>query len=109
MSDGAVLRNQGTGWKPWKRVKGGVDPNAFAAKMRATYDARPSEFHAYIRALVAACDLAHRAQLNALVDQMLEDPDACGACSTIRATSWRSRTSCDVPGTRGVRCRTGRV
>jgi hypothetical protein len=34
MSDGAALRNQGTGWKPWKRVKGGVDPNVFAAKMR---------------------------------------------------------------------------
>ena len=76
MSDGSVLRNQGAGWKRWKRVKAGVDPVAFAAKMRASYDARPAEFHAYIRALVAACDLAHRAQLNALVDQMPEDPDA---------------------------------
>jgi hypothetical protein len=62
MSDGAALRNQRTGWKFWKPVKDGVDPNAFAAKMRATYDARPSECHAYIRALVAACDLAHRAE-----------------------------------------------
>jgi hypothetical protein len=44
--------------------------------MRATYDARPAEFHAYIRALAVACDLEHRAQLNALVDQMPEDPDA---------------------------------
>jgi hypothetical protein len=53
MSDGSVLQNQGAGWKPWKRVKAGVDPIAFAAKMLAAYDALPAEFHAYIRALVA--------------------------------------------------------
>jgi hypothetical protein len=76
MSDGAVLQNQGPGWKPWKRLKAGVDPVAFAAKMRAAYDVRPAEFHAYIRALIAACDLEHRAQLDALVDQISEDPDA---------------------------------
>ena len=79
MSDGSVLRNQGAGWKSWKRVKAGVDPVAYAAKASASYDARPAEFHAYIRPLVAACDLAHRAQLNALVDQMPEDPDAVGS------------------------------
>jgi hypothetical protein len=90
MSDGAVLRNQGTGWKPWKRVKGGVDRNAFAAKMRATYDARPSEFHAYIRALVAACDLAHRAQLNALVwlIRCWRIRTLCGHQSTIPAMNF---------------------
>jgi len=76
MSDGAVLRNQGAGWKSWKRIKAGVDPVAYATKACASYDARPAEFHAYIRALVAACDLEHRAQLNALVDQMPDDPDA---------------------------------
>jgi hypothetical protein len=76
MSDGSVLRNQGDGWRTWKRLKASVDPAAFAAKMRASYDARPAEFHAYIKALVAACNLEHRAQLNALVDQMPEDPDA---------------------------------
>jgi hypothetical protein len=43
--------------------------------MRATYDARPASF-TDIGALVAACDLEHRAQLDALVDQMPEDPDA---------------------------------
>jgi hypothetical protein len=76
MSDGSLLVNRGDGWKRWKRVKAGVDPVAFAAKMHAAYGSRAAEFHAYIRALVAACDLAHRAQLNALVDQMPEDPDA---------------------------------
>jgi hypothetical protein len=76
MSDGYVLRNQGAGWSTWKRLKAGADPVAFAAKVRAAYGARSAEFHAYIRALAAACDLAHRAQLNALVDQMPEDPDA---------------------------------
>jgi len=36
----------------------------------------PAEFRDYIRALAAACDLEHRGRLNALVDQMPEDPDA---------------------------------
>ena len=76
MSDGAVLRNDGAGWKAWKRVKAGVDPVAYAAKASAAYNARPAEFHAYIRALAATCDLEHRAQLNTLVDQMPGDPDA---------------------------------
>jgi hypothetical protein len=76
ISDGSVPRSQGAGWKAWKRVKAGVDPVAFAAMPRATHDVQPAEFNAYIRALVAACDLTHRAQLNALVDQMPEDPDA---------------------------------
>jgi hypothetical protein len=53
MSDGSVLRNQGYGWKRWKRVKAGVDTIVYAAKLRAAYDARPAEFHAYIKALVA--------------------------------------------------------
>jgi hypothetical protein len=75
ISDGSVLRNQGLGRKPWKRLKAGINPVAYADKALATYDARPAEFHAYIRALVVACDVAHRGQLNALVDQMPEDPD----------------------------------
>ena len=76
MSDGSLMRNDGSGWKRWKRLKAGVNPVAYAAKVRAAYDARPTEFHAYIRALVAACDLAHRARLDALVAQMPDDPDA---------------------------------
>jgi hypothetical protein len=60
MSDGSVLRNQGAGWKRWKRLKAGVDPIAYAAKVRASYDALPAEFHAYVRALAAACDLRAR-------------------------------------------------
>jgi hypothetical protein len=76
MSDGSLLVNRGDGWTRWKRVKAGVDPVAYAAKVRAAYDGRPAEFHSYIRALVAACDLEHRPQLNALIDQMPEDPDA---------------------------------
>src|SRR5262249_30288806 len=76
MSDGHLMRNDGTGWHAWKRLKAGVDPVAYAARLRAAYDARPAEFHAYIRALVAACDLKHRARLNTLVGEMPEDPDA---------------------------------
>ena len=76
MSDGAVLRNLGAGWQTWKRVKAGVPPTDFAAKALAAYEARPAEFHAYILALAATCDLAHRAQLASLVGLMPDDPDA---------------------------------
>jgi len=76
MSDGSVLRNQGAGWKAWKRVKAGADPVAYAARALSAYEARPAELHTYIKALAAACDLAHRGQLNALVTQLPEDPDA---------------------------------
>lgn len=76
MSDGYLMRNQGFGWEPWKRLKADVDAVAYAAKLRAAYNVRPAEFHSYIKALVAACDLEHRGTLNALVDQMPDDPDA---------------------------------
>ncbi len=79
MSDGAILRNDGTGWERWKHLKVGVEPAAYAAKAKAAYNSRNAEFHAYIRALAAACSLEHRAQLHALVDQMPEDPDAVWA------------------------------
>jgi hypothetical protein len=41
MSDGSVLLNRGNGWKRWKRVKPGVDPVRYAAKVRAAYNAGP--------------------------------------------------------------------
>lgn len=96
MSDGALMVNRGDGWMFWKRLKAGVDPVTFAAKVRAAYDARPAEFHAYIRSLVAACDLEHRAQLNALVVQMPEDPDAVWSLFDDPATTFKSRTSHDA-------------
>ncbi|HLK67579.1 MAG TPA: hypothetical protein VKU19_29280 [Bryobacteraceae bacterium] len=71
-----TARYCGTDGTGWKHLKAGVDPAVYAAKALAVYNARPAEFHAYIRALTAACDLAHRAQLHALVEQMPGDPDA---------------------------------
>jgi hypothetical protein len=76
MSDGAILRNLGAGWKTSKRVKAGVYPVACATTALAQYQARPAEFHGYIRTLTPACDVEHRAQIHALVDQMPEHPDA---------------------------------
>lgn len=53
MTDGHLMRNDGSGWKAWKRLKAGVDPR-YAIKLRSAFEAQPPEFHTYIRPLMAA-------------------------------------------------------
>ncbi len=81
MSDGNIMRNYGQGWKLWKRVKPGIDVRQYAQGLRARYDARPAEFHNYMKALSDACDLEHRARLHMAIDLMPTDPD--GVWSTM--------------------------
>lgn len=75
MADGNILRNQGAGWKLWKRLKDGVNVLEYVSKQRAAYDARPAEFHVYIKSLMDATDMEHRAQLHMMVDLMPTDGD----------------------------------
>ena len=96
MSDCSILRNLGAGWQTWKRAKAGVVTTEFAAKALAAYQPRPAEFYAYIRALAAACDLAHRAQLDALVGRCPTIRTRCGASSTTPDTSHRWKRCSDA-------------
>ena len=75
MSDGQILRNQGAGWKLWKRLKPGVDPKAYADKFKAFTAAIPFEVQAYIDALQNAADLEHRWRLHTAITLMPQDPD----------------------------------
>src|SRR5574340_10382 len=75
MSDGKILRNQGFGWKLWKRVKPGVDPKVYAEDARKRYEARPAVFHEYMRELINAADLEHRYRLHTAVSLLPNDPD----------------------------------
>lgn len=75
MSDGQIMRNTGSGWKLWRRVKTGSDVAAYARDSRAKYDARPAIFHEYVQALQDTTSLEFRAQLHMLISLMPSDPD----------------------------------
>lgn len=75
MADGHILRDSGTGWKIWKRVKPGIDPQAYARDARADYEARPASFHAYMRVLKRATELRYRPFLHEAVVAMGMDAD----------------------------------
>jgi hypothetical protein len=73
MSDGHLLRNDGSGWKKWKRVKPGVDIQGFAERFRAATEAAPEASRRYLEALMAATKLEHRGQLHSAIRLMGAD------------------------------------
>src|ERR1700734_4342436 len=75
MSDGNIMRNDGFGWKIWKKLKRGVDAEKFAQKFNAWTEALPPEVRAYIQALEDICGLEHRARLHTAISLMPNDPD----------------------------------
>lgn len=75
MADGQIMRNQGFGWKLWKRTKPGVDPVEYARKFQERTAAIMPEVRAYIEALQDACDLEHRGRLHLAISLMPQDPD----------------------------------
>lgn len=88
MSDGNIMRNDGFGWKRWRKLKAGVDPQEYARKFNAGTESIPPEVRAYIQALQDTCDLAHRARLHTAISLMPNDPDGvwselddCAGCS----------------------------
>jgi hypothetical protein len=72
MSDGNILVSYGRGWSQYGKLKPGIDPATSAREAQAKYDARPVEFHLYIKALMNAC---------AAITLMPEDAD--GVWSTL--------------------------
>ena len=75
MSDGNILRNQGSGWKQYKRLKPGVDVNAYAVKFEAFTQAIPDSVKHYTDALMRAVNLEYRWRLHTLISHMPEDVD----------------------------------
>jgi hypothetical protein len=61
MSDGNILRNDGCGWKLYKRLKPGVDAYAYARKFEAFTAAIPEPIRRYTEALAEAVSLEYRA------------------------------------------------
>jgi hypothetical protein len=81
MSDGNILVSYGRGWSQYGKLKSGIDPVQSAREAQAKYDARPVEFHLYIKALMGACALVDRGRLHAAITLMPNDPD--GVWSTM--------------------------
>ena len=79
MSDGNVMRNVGSGWKLWKKVKAGVDPVHYAKETRKKYNSHPQVFHEYIEALSNTVPLEKRWELHTMISHMPEDPDGVWA------------------------------
>ena len=75
MSDGNIMRNSGSGWKLWKRLKPGANAAEYAKRQREKYNARPALFHEYIAALTDAVSLENRGRLHMTVSLMPTDPD----------------------------------
>ncbi len=75
MSDGKILKNSGSGWKEFKRLKPEVKPVDYAIRTKATYDARPRSFHTYVKALIDAVTLENRWRLHTAIELMPTDPD----------------------------------
>ena len=73
MSDGHLLRNDGSGWKRWKRVKPEVDIAGFAARFRAATEGAPEAQRAYLEALMKATSLEHRGELHSAIRLMGAD------------------------------------
>ncbi len=89
-----IMRNQGYGWKLWKRLKPGVDAVDYARRFTERGNALPIEVRMYTEALVNACDLEHRARLHMAIELMPNDPD--GVWSTFEDYSGYSLDLDDV-------------
>jgi hypothetical protein len=51
MSDGNILKNSGSGWKLYRKLKAGIDPEVYAVKFQAFTDGIPQAVKDYVQAL----------------------------------------------------------
>lgn len=74
-SDGQILRDSGSGWKLYKRLKPGVDAVTYATKFKAFTTSLPASLRDYIDALSDAVSISHRLRLHTAISLMPDDPD----------------------------------
>ncbi len=78
MSDGKILRNDGDGWKLYRKVKPGVDPADHANKVkssRAATDAACPAWAEYRNKLCSWVPISQRWKVATAIDSMPQDPD----------------------------------
>ena len=70
-----IMKNYGQGWKLWKRLKPGIQPEEYARKFNDRTKAILPEVLTYIDCLIQCANLEHRARLHTAVSLMPTDPD----------------------------------
>jgi hypothetical protein len=96
MSDGVFLVDYGQGWKEYAKLKQGINPVESATVAKARYDARPAEFHAYIKALRDCVPLRYRGELHTCITMMPDDSDGVWSMMDDRIGSWGSPSFEDI-------------
>lgn len=77
-ADGQVLRNQGDGWKTWKKLKPGVNPQEHFDKAKANYANKLATMPAFAewrRLLHSIVSFSHRYMVSTVISTMPQDPD----------------------------------
>lgn len=79
--DGHILRNDGRGWKLWKKIKSGLNPYEIALKHEREYQEKikNNPWFAHWRSLVHQFDKSLRPFLVKTVEIMPNDPDGVWA------------------------------
>src|SRR5690242_10697049 len=86
--DGHILKNAGSGWKLYRKVKPGVNVVQYALDCRRRYNERPEEFHRYIAALQDVGSREKRWMLHTAITMMPEDPERVWSEMTDHAGSY---------------------
>jgi hypothetical protein len=97
MSNGHVLKNTGSGWKKYKKVKAGLNPaGVYAAQVafRKERDTACPNWAAYRDLVCATVPLALRWKLHASVRHMPGDAD--GVWSEMNDSLWRDVAGVDL-------------
>ena len=77
-ADGQVLRNDGDGWKTWKKLKPGIDPRAHWEKVKASYAEKLATkpcFAEWRRLFHQTFSPKQRGIALTCIDSMPQDPD----------------------------------
>lgn len=78
--DGKILRNDGDGWKQWRKLKPGLDPKAIFEERKAKYAQKLADnpaFAAWRSLFHSLVSFKHRNIVLSTISMMPGDPDGC--------------------------------
>lgn len=81
-SDGHILRNYGSGWKLWKRLKSTTNPEEHAEKRKRLIAEKDSKMPCYVAfrsEMHALVKLEDRSLVLSAIQLLSDDPDGCWA------------------------------
>lgn len=82
MENGTIYRSTGHGWEYHNRFKEGVSIPEAVSRVKARYEARPTEFHQLVDRLTRTIGIRGRWKLYAAITLMPDDADGVWATVT---------------------------